>query len=215
MNLGTLQIMKNRCHRSPPFIIGVALIVSTLVGGCELIPEQGISADVRTYAFPSPIVRSSASAGGRATAYVAPPRTAAAYDSTHISYSQAEGEVLHYALSEWVAPPGGMFEPLLVALLEESGRFSAVVSGATAAAADVRVDTELIYVRQTFLADRNVGEIALRIQLTDMQSRTVIAARTFASTKPAATPDARGGVNAINAALLQVLSELKAFLSDS
>ncbi|MEM7254781.1 MAG: ABC-type transport auxiliary lipoprotein family protein [Pseudomonadota bacterium] len=194
-------------------LFGLVLTIMSLAG-CELLPAQLSASEtsVRTFSFPSPNTNPATESSGAPIVYVAPPQAAAGYDSSRIVYTRSGAEVLYYAFHEWIAPPARMLEPLIVTRLENSKRFGAVISGATAAAADVRVDTEFLYVRHRFDGATSVGEVALRAQLTDMQSRSIVAARTFNAAAPARSQNPDGGVDAINTALMSVLEDFEAFI---
>ena len=56
----------------------------------------------------------------------------------------------YFAHSEWVDPPARMLAPLLVAAVESTGTFRAVVLTPSAAVGDLRLDTEIVRLQHEF-----------------------------------------------------------------
>jgi cholesterol transport system auxiliary component len=104
-----------------------------------------------------------------------------------------------------------MIAPLIVAAIEGSGAFSAVVGAAGAAAADIRLSTEIIRLQQDFGSSPSRVRFTLRATLVDSVKRRVIAVREFDANVAAASDDTAGGVVAANLAVDQVLQELAGF----
>ena len=156
--------------------------------------------------------RSTASAVARALVLeVGTPRAAPGFDTPGIAYVQKPYALDYFAMHRWVEPPAQMLAPLLVRALEGTGAFRAVVRGTSGVRADVRLDTELVRLQQSFLSKPSRVELVLRVQLVDVGARRVIATRTIEVTRDAPTDDPEGGVVAANAALAGVLAEVAAF----
>ena len=83
--------------------------------------------------------------------------------------------------------------------------------GTSGVRADVRLDTELVRLQQSFLSKPSRVELVLRVQLVDVGARRVIATRTIEVTQDAPTDDPEGGVVAANAALAGALAEVVTF----
>ena len=91
-----------------------------------------------------------AAAAAAPTLIVNPPHAAAGFDSPRIIYVREAHKLEYFAHSEWVDPPARMLAPLLVAAVENSGAFRAVVLTPSAAAGDLRLDTEIIRLQHEF-----------------------------------------------------------------
>ena len=104
-----------------------------------------------------------------------------------------------------------MLAPLLAQALEQAGAFRAVVRTTNPIPADLRLDTELIRLQQDFTAQPSRVELALRAQLYDVNSKTILAVREFDATETATSEDAYGGVMAANRALERLLVQLTDF----
>lgn len=139
---------------------------------------------------------------------VSPPQAAAGYDSPHIVYLRRPQQLEAYAHSRWADTPARMLAPLLVETLARSGAFAAVVTAPSAAAVELRLDTEILRLRQDFEGGASVVTLTLRATLVDSATRRVLGTRDFTAGVAAATADAAGGVHAAQAAARQVLSQL-------
>jgi cholesterol transport system auxiliary component len=142
---------------------------------------------------------------------VAMPRAWPGFDSMDMVY-QADPYILQrYAVNRWVDTPPRMLAPLLLRALEDSGAFRAVVQPPLTAPADFRLDTEVVRLVQDFGTRPSTMRIALRVQVTDLRARRVVAARVFEDAEPASTETAVGGATAANVALARMLSEVVRF----
>ena len=142
---------------------------------------------------------------------VGTPRAAPGFDTPAMAYVQKPHTLDYFAAHRWVEPPAQMLAPLLVRTLEDTGAFRAVVRGASGVRADVRLDTELVRLQQSFLAKPSRVELVLRVQLIDVGARRVVATRTIEVTRDAPADSPEGGVVAANAALASALAEVAAF----
>jgi cholesterol transport system auxiliary component len=145
------------------------------------------------------------------TLIINPPHAAAGFDSARIIYVRETHKLEYFAHSEWVDPPARMLAPLIVAALENSGAFRAVVLTPSAAVGDLRLDTEIIRLQHEFLTQPSRVRFTLRAYLVDDRTRQVLAWREFDAAVPAASEDPYGGVVAANRAVQTVLADLAVF----
>ncbi len=148
---------------------------------------------------------------GAPTLIINPPHAAAGFDSQRIIYVRQTHKLEYFAHSEWVEPPARLLTPLLVAAIENTGAFHAVVMTPSAAAGDFRLDTEIIRLQQEFQTQPSRVRFTLRAYLTDIKTRRVLARREFEGDAAASSDDPYGGVVAANLAVQTVLDELSAF----
>ena len=146
---------------------------------------------------------------------VNPPTAAAGFDSQRIIYVRETHKLEYFAHSEWVDPPARMLTPLLVAAVESTGAFRAVVLTPSAAAGDLRLDTEIIRLQHEFLTQPSRVRFTLRAYLVDDKTRRVLAWREFDAVVPAASENPYGGVVAANRAVQTVLEDLAAFCAEA
>ncbi len=149
------------------------------------------------------------------TLIVNPPHAAAGFDSQRIIYLREAHKLEYFAHSEWVDPPARMLAPLLVAAIDSTGAFRAVVPTPSAAAGDLRLDTEVVRLQHEFLTQPSRVRFTLRAHLVDDKTRRVLAWREFDTAVPAASEDPYGGVMAANRAVQNVLENLAAFCAEA
>lgn len=147
----------------------------------------------------------------RPTLIVNLPRAAAGFDTSHIVYLRAPHQIEYFAHNQWVDTPAQMLAPLIVRALERSGAFSAVLLAPTAAAGQLKLDTEVVRLQQEFGTAPSQAHFTLRAVLLDSATRRVVAVREFDASVPAPSEDAPGGVSAANLAVQRVLGELAEF----
>jgi len=139
------------------------------------------------------------------------PRAAAGYDSAAMLYLRTPHALERYATHRWVDTPARLVWPLIVQTLEASAGYRAVVTAASGVPAPQRLDTEIVLLRQNFLARPSRVELQLRAQLVDLASRRVLATRLFEVVQVSDSDDAPGGVIAANQAIASALAQLSAW----
>ena len=142
------------------------------------------------------------------TLVINPPRAAAGFDSQRIIYTRESHQLEYFAHSEWIDTPARMLAPLIVAAVSNAGIFRAVVPTPSLAAGDIKLDTEIVRLQQIFGSGPSRVQFTLRAYLVDSASRRVLAWREFDETVAAASVDPRGGVDAANRAVQNVLRAL-------
>jgi cholesterol transport system auxiliary component len=148
------------------------------------------------------------------TLVINPPHAAAGFDSSHIIYIRAPHQLSYFAHNEWADPPARMLAPLLVAVIGKSGTFHAVVLTPSAAAGELRLDTEIIRLQHEFQTSPSRVRFTLRATLVEDKTRRVLAWREFEAVAPASSEDPYGGVLAANRAVQTVLDDLSQFLTE-
>jgi cholesterol transport system auxiliary component len=149
------------------------------------------------------------------TLVINPPHAAPGFDSQRIIYVREAHKLEYFAHHEWVDTPARMLAPLILAEAQRSGAFHAVVLTPSAAAGDLRLDTEIVRLQQTFGGVPSQVRFTLRAYVVDNATRKVLASREFDQTVPAATDDPYGGVVAANRAVQGVLEQLARFCADA
>jgi len=155
------------------------------------------------------------SAAATPTLIVNPPHAAAGFDSPRIVYVREAHKLEYFAHSDWIDPPARMLGPLIVAAVESTGAFRAVALTPSAAAADLRLDTEIVRLQHEFGTAPSRVRFTLRAYLVNVKARRVLASQEFEAAVPAASEDPYGGVLAANQAVQAVLEELSAFCADA
>ncbi len=198
--------------------LAAAALSLTLVGGCGAL-QQVVSPHPNYYSL----------AGGRNTAATAPPNTAvtaptlivspphaaAGFDSQRIMYVRQANQLEYFANNEWIDTPARMLAPLIVAAVESSGAFRAVVQTPSPAAGEMRLDTEIMRLQHEFVSTPSRVHFTLRAYLVESATRRVIASREFEAAVPTASEDPYGGVVAASRAVQAVLEDLSHFCAEA
>ena len=148
---------------------------------------------------------------GAPTLVVGIPRAAAGFDGRQIIYIRQEHKLEYFRQSQWVDTPASMLSPLIVATLERSGQFNAVVLSPTSAVGQLRLDVEIVRLQHEFMTLPSRVHFTLRAHLIDTATRQVVAWREFDAIVPSSSEDPYGGVLAANGAVRIVIEELAAF----
>ena len=209
--------------RRPPALLCAVLAATAVafLSGCSgLLPKPqsppalyglgGVSAE-----RPDASARTGAPAHPGLLLIVELPHADPGLDSAHIVYTRADGRVGHFAHSEWMDTPARMLAPLIVDTLATSGGFRAVMTAPSAAAGDVRLETQVVRLQQEFEPTPSRVRFTLRAYLIVEGTRDVVVTREFDATVAADHADTEGGVRAARLAVAQVLGPLRAFCLDA
>lgn len=149
------------------------------------------------------------------TLIVSPPHAASGFDSQHIIYVRAPHQLEYYAHSEWIDTPARMVAPLIVAAAENSGTFRAVVLTPSAAAGDLRLDTEIIRLQHELGSQPSCVRFTLRAYVVDNMTRQVLGWREFDEIVAVQSEQPYGAVVAANRAVQVVLERLASFCAEA
>lgn len=201
--------------------LAVAGLLLTLLGACGILDatKDTQPAFYSLYgarpgapsAFPAPAPWSITTP----TLVVNPPHAAAGFDSHRIIYVREPYQLEYFAHSEWVDTPARMIAPSIVAALENTGAFRAVVLTPSAAAGDLRLDVEIVRLQHEFGSSPSRARFTLRAYLVDNDTRQVLAWREFDDAVTAAQADPYGGVMAANRAVQNVMERLARFCAEA
>jgi len=210
---------------SPPLarssLLSAAAVVLTLAGGCGSL-RQATAPHPSFYSLDNARIEAGAATRTRAplsptapTLIVNPPHAASGFNSQRMIYVHQDHKLEYYAQNEWVDTPARMVAPLIVAAVENSGTFRAVVLTPSAAAGDLRLDTEIVRLQQDFTRAPSRVRFTLRAYMVDSKTRRVLAQREFDESVAAASEDPYGGVMAANRAVQVVLERLAGFCTEA
>jgi cholesterol transport system auxiliary component len=146
---------------------------------------------------------------------VSAPRARPGFDTPQMAYTQRANALEYFARNRWADTPARMLAPQIAQALEHSGGFRAVVQAPSLAAANLRLETELVRLQQEFGARPSRVRLTLRAQLIEADSRRVLASAEFDETEAAPSDDPYGGVIAANRALARLLERLAAFSAEA
>lgn len=211
--------MKSILSRSLSGWSATALLLCT-AGCADLLPKP--PAAPAYYALdsaPSAVTsmqRGTALAGNaRPTLAVNRPRASPGYDSVGIVYTRESQRLGTYANSVWIDTPAQMLMPMIVAAVESTTAFAAVVQSPSAARSDIELDTEILRLQQDFSSQPSRVRFTLRASLVDSVTRRVLTSEQFEAVVDSGSEDAPGGVVAAHAAVRNVLARLAALCRDT
>ncbi len=192
--------------------IAVILVSAALLGACGgLLPKPQAAPALYTLesaALP-PVARAPRAAAP--TLLIALPQAAAGHDTRLIVYQRQAQRIDYFAASEWVATPATMLAPILVRAAEETQAFHSVLRVPGSAAAELRLDTELVRLSQDFSVTPSRVRLSLRAILVAAATRRVLATQDFETSVVASGEDAAGGVAAAQQAARLLARDVAAF----
>lgn len=197
-----------------PNLLRLALLalLALLLGGCASFAPPAAE-KLNRYALQAQF-EARAGAALPLSLAVSPPRAHPGFDSPRMVYLRQPYEIQYFARSQWIDTPARMLAPLLVQALERGAGFRAVTPAPAPAAADLRLDTEIVRLQQEFLERPSRVRFTLRAQLTDIAKRRVVATREFDILENAPSEDAYGGVIAANRAVARALAQVAEFCAE-
>ena len=143
------------------------------------------------------------------------PKAAAGYDTRRMIYTRTAHQLEYFARNEWVDTPSYMLQPLMVAAIEQTQAFNAVLPKLAAVKTELRLETEMLGLLQDFNSKPSVVRFTLRATIIDNASGKVIALREFTNQVPAASDNPIGGVKAANLAVNSLLKQLADFCAET
>jgi cholesterol transport system auxiliary component len=208
-------------YSTPLWRICPAALLLTLAGGCAAL-RPAATPQPSLYSLDSAVVAVSTATRAptrlpspTATLMVSPPGAAPGFDSRRIIYVRESHKIEYFSRSEWIDTPARMVAPLIVAAVEKSEAFLAVLPAPSAAAADLRLDTEIVRLQQEFDTPPSRVRFTLRAHIVDTKTRRLLARRDFDETTASASEDPYGGVVAANRAVQTVLEQLARFCAEA
>jgi cholesterol transport system auxiliary component len=142
------------------------------------------------------------------TLLVSTPLSAPGLATSAMAYVEEPNQVQYFAENRWIDTPARMLAPLLRQALGSSGLFHAVVISPAPVNAALRLETEVLNLRQKFEGDASAVELEMRASLFDLENRALLANETLRVEEPAPTADPHGGVVAANRAMAKLMDEL-------
>jgi cholesterol transport system auxiliary component len=137
---------------------------------------------------------------------VALPGAAAGFDTDRLVYMSEAHRLQPYADNQWIDTPAKMLEPLISAALSRTGAFGAVLQAPSPVTGQWALRADIVRLQHEVAAAR--FRFTLRVTLIDNRTLTVALAREFDASAPVAGTGPAAAVNAANAAVADVLSQM-------
>lgn len=208
-------------HQTNPWRLGAASLSIMLATGCGALRPAAME-QPSFYSLDSVRIEARALTQKPATLpikaptlIISPPHAASGFNSQRIVFTRVTHKLEYYAHSEWVDTPARMIAPLIVSALGNSGAFRAVVLTPSAAAGDLRMDSEILRLQHDLNSTPSQVRFTLRAYLVDNTTRQVLAWHEFDETLAATSEDPYGAVGAANRAVKDVMEQLARFGSEA
>ena len=143
------------------------------------------------------------------------PKAAAGFDTRRMIYTRTAHQLEYFARNEWVDTPSYMLQPLMVAAIEQTQAFNAVLPKLAAVKTDLRLESEMLGLLQDFNSKPSLVKFTLRATIIDNASGKVVALREFTNQVPADSDNPIGGVKAANLAVNTTLKQLADFCAET
>ncbi len=196
----------NRCIKFITVTLGLFLL-----SACSVFTPVSITPE-KTYTLSQINPNSVKTRNTGLTVMISVPTSTPAYDSSFMMYREHPYQLSYFTRNRWIAAPGDMIVPLLVKSLQNSGAYRAVVSAPFPGFSDVRVDVKVLDFYQDFITKPSHEVVTLNIQVVEMASHRILAAKTFSAAVKAPGNDPEGGVKAANEAVAQLLGQISRFV---
>ena len=187
-------------------LLAVAMLLSLLISGCAGLPQSS-NAPLSTYLLEAPQVDAKSNPNAPSLA-IRTPTAAPGYTTADMLYIDTPHQLDHFARHQWADAPARMIDNILVQQLDNSGLFSRVTPYSLRIHSDLRLETELIRLHQSFLQKPSQIELTLRAGLIDNRTNHPLGIHQFELTIPSPEETPYGGVIAANQAVEKLMNEL-------
>lgn len=191
----------------PARLLFALLLLTT---ACALGPRE--VAAPRTYFLnPEISVKNPLRAAGKNTGTVlliTQPRAQAGFDTARMAYLLRPYEVNYYGYNQWADTPARLLHRVIVESFDKSGLWHAVVQFPSGIPAQHHLDCDNLVLEQQFFSRPSRVRLALRAQIVETKTRTILASRYFEFFEDTGSDDAYGGVEAANRAAATMINQL-------
>lgn len=148
-----------------------------------------------------------------ATLKISTTRSIPSLASTQFYYLKSSTDIAAYAYSRWSDTPANMIARVLSSSLDNEHLFTAIVSPASSATADLLLESDLNGFYHRFIDNaHSEGYIDVTYRLVDPKTKKTIASKRFVITQPSPSQNANGGVLALNLATQELSHQCIAWL---
>lgn len=185
-----------------PFVLALPGCVNLGLGGDKDAPSiiyyvMEDAGRAATQSSPSPLVL-----------LVADTNAGAFYDNDNMAFSDKPGTRGYYLYARWTERPGKRFTDLLLGRLEREKIFAAVAQTGNSTRGDRLLTTEILDFYHDAANQPGMVKVELRAEITDLNTRTLLARKIFAQSVTVSSYDAAGAHKAFNEAVTRTLNEM-------
>lgn len=199
---------------SKTFRLAIFVLAIFFSVGCSLGPRE-VSAP-RTYFLNPEISWNNPHASGDRPAHsvllITQPKAQAGFDTARMAYLLRPYEVSYYGYNQWADTPARMLQRIMVENFEKTGQWRAVLQTPGTVPAHYRLDFDNLVLEQQFFYNPSRVRLALRAQIVETKTQSILATRSFELFETAPTDDPYGGVIAANHATEKLIKEIAEWL---
>lgn len=185
-----------------------------VLGACAILPGGKPATGSSTYLLDASISVGSSEPGCQIVV-VNPPVAAPGQMGAQMLYQRHANQIERFAYSRWAATPDAMIEPLLLNVLRDDGRFSAVLSSPAPVRADLRIENDDLWLIQVFEGERSFIDLRMSTGIYAPAERRLLATTTFNYQESATETTPAAGVAAANRAVQRLLTDYHAFVDET
>jgi len=137
--------------------------------------------------------------------------------SKNMNYAGSGYDIHQYTESEWANTPSRAISAALIKSVREAAIFANVSSQRSRSRADLILETNVDTFMQYYTKDNSSSSVVVNFSFTliDFKSGKVVASKMIQKEQKVDSVDAKGGVDALNNALSEVLYETNSWLKSS
>ena len=129
-----------------------------------------------------------------------------------MNFSYSDSEQGSYQNARWSNNLGQLLQGTFIETLEQSGLFGAVLSFASTAKEDFRLESTIFAFSHRVRGNVSEAVVSVHFSLVDADSGKLVKSRRFSYAVPTVTTDAKGYTDATNKALNQLSADLVLWL---
>jgi len=131
------------------------------------------------------------------------------YDTSQMAYSKKPEEIKYFATHRWAEPPPEMLIPILIAGLERTAHFPALIGPSSRAPGDLMLETQLLSFRQDFGGSKPQFHATVRASIMNAKNGAILGSpRTFDIVEPMDEEKPTAGVRAAGRAAAKLAEEI-------
>jgi len=184
------------------YILGIVLLFSACSTSVPAVVKYKISSSIK-------LSKQKESTCKQKVVKVASAFTSSDLMSKDMSYVQDGLKVYEYSESAWLNNPNSSVSRELIKMLRDIDIYKSVQDSKSRSRSDLIIESTLEEFMQYYSYDLKDSYVVIKLNISiiDSKSFDLISAETFYSKIPTKTLDAKGGVEALKAALNEVLTE--------
>jgi cholesterol transport system auxiliary component len=189
----------------------LAFMLSATLGGCFSLGTNK-NVPIVTYQLRDSVSVTPSAQPNPRTLLILPTSSNPFYDTESMAFSRAPDTRGLYQFARWTERPARRLSSLLLTRLDAQHAFASVAQAGSGVKGDWLLDTELLAFYHDAVAPPGSVRVALRADVVDVRSRSLIARKRFDVSVPAASYDAAGAAQAFNLATSTLLDQVSSWL---